>query len=115
MTKTTGKVSEAGYKFNYPVLKAGVINNILYYSKYGWQDSTGTYKQNSTDDSDLLVADETEYELFVKKGVELGLPLTNSELNEVTTAKAEFTDALDTYNLSNPDESQIMVSTYHQQ
>lgn len=115
MTKTTGKVSEAGYKFNYPVLKTGVIHDILYYSKYGWQDEFGVYKQNSTDDGDQLVADDTEYELFVKKGIEIGLPFVNGDMNEITMAKTEFAEAVAMYAPMNPDESQIMVSTYHQQ
>lgn len=114
MTKTIGKISETDYKINYPVIRRGVIHNVSYYSKYGWQTSAGVWLQNSTDDSDVLVADDTEYELFVKKGIEIGLPLVNAN-DEEPAAKTAFSDAVFNYAAQNPDESQIMVSTYHQQ
>jgi len=114
MTKTAGKISETDYKVNYLVLKKGVIHNVSYYSRFGWQTSAGTWLQNSTDDSDVLVADDTEYELFIKKGVQLGLPLVNANDEEPAAEKA-FNDAVFMYTMQNPDESQIMVSTYHQQ
>lgn len=114
MTKDAGKISETDYKFNYATIKRGVIHNVLYYSKYGWQSSAGVYKQASTDDSDLLVADDTEYDIFIKKGVELGLPFVNGSPDEITFAATMFNNAALQYGLNNPDESQIMVSTYHQ-
>lgn len=115
MTKTAGKISEINYRFNYPVIKRGIIHDVLYYSKYGWQTSAGAYIQSSTDDQDLLVADDTEYDLFVKKGIELGLPFVNGDQNEVVAATTEFNNAALLYGMSNPDESQIMTTTYHQQ
>lgn len=114
MTKTAGKISETDYKVNYLVIKKGVIHNISYYSKFGWESAAGTRLQASTDDSDLLVADDTEYDLFIKKGVHLGLPLVNAK-DEVPDAEKAFTDAVFLYTAQNPDESQVMVSTYHQQ
>jgi hypothetical protein len=115
MTKTAGKISESDYKFNYLVLKKGVIHNVLYYSKYGWQTSSGAYLQNSTTSLDLLVADDTEYDLLVQKGVLLGMPLTNFDMQERQEAKKNYEDAKFQYMSTNPDESAIMVSTYHQQ
>jgi hypothetical protein len=113
MTKTAGKISETDYGFNYLVIMKGVIHDILYYSKYGWQNNTGTYLENSTDDSDVVVADTTEYELFVKHGVSRGMRLTNSAREDIDDADKEFADAVSIYNAQNPDESQLMVSTYH--
>jgi hypothetical protein len=113
MTKAAGKISETDYGFNYLVVMQGVIHDILYYSKYGWQNSGGTYIENSSSDSDLLVADTTEYELFVKHGVRRGTRFTNSAREEIEDADREFEDAVSAYNAQNPDESQLMVSTYH--
>lgn len=113
MTKTAGKISETDYKFDWLIIKTGIVHNILYYSKYGWQSSAGAYKQNSTDDSDLLVADDTEYDLFVKKGIDIGYQLTNGEQGDIQTAKTDYQNALAIYSPQNPDESQIMVSSYH--
>lgn len=112
MTKTAGKISETDYKFNNLVLMRGVIHNILYYSKYGWQTSAGAYLQNSTDSLDLVVADDTEYEMIVKKGIHLGMKLTNFEMGEIEDAKNDYKEAVSQYTANNPDESQIMISTY---
>lgn len=114
MTKATAKVSEVGYKVNYLVFMTGFIHDVIYYSAYGWQSSAGAYKRLSDDALDLLVADDTEYELFVKKGIEIGRGLTNFDMNERTESAEDYKSALIEYQLKNPDESLIMTSTYHQ-
>lgn len=68
MTKTTGKVSESGYKFDSLVFRRGAIYNIRYYSRFGWQNAAGAYIENSTDDTDMLVADSTEFNLMIHMG-----------------------------------------------
>lgn len=115
MTKATGKVSETDYKFDWLTILKGEIYNVTYYSKYGWQSSAGTYKQLSTDSSDLLVADESEYDLFVKKGRYIGLQETNNDDNIIDRAAKDYDLALKQYGMNNPDESQLMISTYANQ
>lgn len=115
MTKTAGKISETDYKFNSIVLKKGVIHNVLYYSKYGWQTSAGAYLQNSTDSLDVVVADDTEYDLVVKKGIYVGMQFTNFDMGERQEAREDYEQAKAMYASSNPDESAIMVSNYHAQ
>lgn len=115
MTKLGSKIDEFNYKFNNFVLKKGVIHNILYYSKYGWQTSAGAYIQNSTDALDVVVADDTEYDLIVRKGIVLGMPLTNFDINERTEAKRDYETAKVLYQSENPDESNLMVSNYQLQ
>lgn len=112
MTKTAGKISETDYKFNNLVLMRGVIHNVLYYSKYGWQTSAGAYLQNSTDSLDVVVVDDTEYEMILKKGIHMGMKLTNFEMGEIEEAKNDYKVAVSQYTANNPDESQIMISTY---
>lgn len=113
MTKTAGKIDETDYKFNNIVLMRGVIHEIAYYSKYGWQNTSGTYLENSTDTSDYVVADTSEYEIFVKHGIRRGMRLTNFSEQEIKDADAEYGDALKVYGSQNPDESQLMVSSYY--
>ena len=72
MTKDSGKVSETDYRFDWLVLKRGKINNISYYSKYGWQTSAGVWIENSTTTTDLLNADTEEFDLFITKAAEIG-------------------------------------------
>lgn len=113
MTKTAGKINETDYKFNSLVLMRGVIHEVVYYSKYGWQSSAGTYMENSTDSLDYLVADTSEYEIFVKHGIRRGMRLTNFSGEEIKDADKEYEDSIKSYGSQNPDESQLMVSSYH--
>ena len=67
MTKTAGKVSETDYRFDWLVVKKGDYYNLVYYSKYMWQNTSGTYLEDSTSDQDYLNVDTEEYPLLVEK------------------------------------------------
>jgi len=71
MTKDAGKTSETDYRFDNLVLKRGDHYYVKYYSKYGWQNSSGTYLEDSTDSTDLLNADTDEVNLYVLKACQL--------------------------------------------
>lgn len=113
MTKTAGKISETDYKFNNLVVMRGTIHEVVYYSKYGWQNTSGTYLENSTDSLDYVVADTSEYELFVKNGIRRGMRFTNFSGEEIKDADADYAEALKIYGAQNPDESQLTISTYY--
>ena len=70
MTKAAAKVSETDYRFDDIVLRKGEIWNVVYYTKYPWQSSTGTYKQDATASTDYLNVDADEYNLIVEQCVE---------------------------------------------
>lgn len=111
MTKTVGKISETKYRFDGLYLKKGEINNVTYYSKYGWQTSGGTYIENSTVDSDYLNADTDEYDLIVAKCTELA----GDEVDEVgasdkSAKKYEMRKKV--YGRSNPSTALTMIGTY---
>jgi len=115
MTKDAGKVSEAGYKFDWLTIMKGQRHNVTYYSKYGWQTALGVYIQTSTQSSDLLVADESEYSMFLAKAKHIGLQETNNDENTIDRAEKEYKAAVETYGRNNPDESQLIITTYNQQ
>ena len=115
MTKTTGKVDETDYKFDWLLLNKGYRHNITYVSKYPWQSETGVYKEKSTESSDLIVADTSEYDLFVLKGRQIGLEETGAEQGIIDTATRNYVVAMETYMSNNPDESMIMVTSYQEQ
>ena len=112
MTKATGKVSETDYRFDWLVLKRGVIHEIRYYSKFGWQSAAAAYKENSTLDSDLLVADTDEFELFVLKATEMAAKEAK-DFEVATDAKEEYKERLAEYKLRNPSEAKIMTNEYY--
>lgn len=70
MTKDGAKVSETDYRFDHIIVKLGQINNLIYYSKYLWQNSGGTWIENSTATTDKLNLDTEEYDIVVERGVE---------------------------------------------
>lgn len=119
MTKLVSKVSEEGYMFNILEARKGKYADILYYSKYGWQTSAGAYIENSTDPTDVLVADTDEFDLFVKKArllaaAEVDIPISiyrgkinNPLLNAYNLAK-------DNYVLKNPSEDKTVTSSYYE-
>ncbi len=113
-TKTAGKISEVGYKFDNIQFRVGEINNLYYYSGYGWQSSTGTYKVNSDASSDILNAGEEEYELIVAKCAELA----SFEVDEDKATRYSpgvtmklYEGLKKTYKQNNPSEALIMIST----
>ncbi len=112
ITKAVGKISETDYKFDYLILKRGVAHYVKYYSKYPWTSSSGTYKENSTDDSDFLVADTTEFNLIVKKGVEIAAGEVD-EADTATKAGKDYAGMAKEYQSKNPSEAAVMSNSYY--
>lgn len=113
MTKTTGKISQTDFRFDWLVLKRGEIYNTKYYSKYPWISSVGVYKENSTDDSDLLVADTTEYELYILKGKQLAAEEAN-EFEIASKYESQYNDKRARYLKQNPSERRVMSEQYYE-
>lgn len=113
MTKTSGKINETDYRFDSLVLKKGSIYNIKYLSKFPWVSSAGTWKEESTDDTDLLVCETDEQQLFILKGREFA----SREINEFDMA-TEYANLYmaeqEKYRLRNPSEVKVMTSQYYE-
>ena len=114
MTKGAGKVSETDYKFDHLVLKRGVVHNVKYYTKYGWQSSAGAYKENSTATTDFLVADTDEFELIVEAGVVEAMKEIGYPEGEIRSRKADLKDAIKEYTMKHPSEAKIMMYDYYE-
>ncbi|KKL55132.1 hypothetical protein LCGC14_2258470 [marine sediment metagenome] len=111
MTKDSGKVSETDYRFDHIILRRGKINDLLYYSKYGWQTSGGTWIENSTVDTDLLNFDTEEYDLAVLKAAEFAaLELKDRPLT--SDYKKEYTEMRDQYKIEHPSEAKMLETTW---
>lgn len=111
MTKTAGKISETDYRFDSLMIKKGEPNYLKYYSKFGWQTSGGTWKENSTLDSDYLNVNTNEYNLIIMKGSEMAA----DEVDELDVSKKQgndYKESLKVYKTDNPSESLLMISTY---
>jgi len=113
MNKATTKINETYYKFDYIVAKVGKNAELEYYSKYGWQSSSGAYKENSTTGSDYVVADTDEYNLIVKKAVSNAKRELNYPEGEIVDADKEYEKAKMTYVFNNPSEAKIIGTQYY--
>lgn len=56
-----------GFLFDNVLAAKGDPAEIIYYSKYPWRSTDGTYKQNSTSNEDILNCDEEEYAVWLKE------------------------------------------------
>lgn len=113
MTKTTGKVSENGYAFNVLEARKGQYADFKYYTKYPWTTSGGTYIQNSTSPSDLLVADQDEFDLIAKKVICKAVREADLGAEAIRQADQDWKDAKAAYALENPGEDKPIISSYH--
>jgi len=111
MTKAITKISETGYRFDHIMAKKGEIHELYYYSQFGWQSSVGVYKENSTDDSDYVNAGPEEYNLMIKKGVELAADECDEDSTS-TKAERKYKEMKKAYEDNNPSEAMIMTTTY---
>lgn len=111
MTKDSSKISETDYRFDGLVIRKGENHDIVYYSKYAWQNSSGTYLENSTADSDFLNVDTDEYELMIAKGIELAGQEVD-EFDASTRAGERYLKRKADYLLRNPSDSKSIIQTY---
>jgi len=87
-------------------------HDVIYYSKYGWQNTSGVYMEESTADGDLLNCDSDEFELMVLKGAEY---VSRGVLNSAEDAQ-EFAQAYErkkqTYTMDSPSERMTITYGY---
>ena len=111
ITKAVGKVSETDYRFDNIVLRKGEIRDLYYYSKYGWINTSGTWLEKSTNDADLLVADTTELNIYIQKGIEVAAGEIDDTKLELK-AMNKYNALIKKYGIENPSEALIFNSTY---
>ena len=111
ITKASGTV-DTGYRFNWLNAKQGQISNLIYYSGNPWESNAGTFLAQSTADSDYLVCDQDEYNMFVEKGVEI-CGLTAREYKDADVAGKRFIKLSTDYKKRFPTESLQLTSTYY--
>lgn len=111
MTKTSGK-SDDGYRIDDVQLHTGDIYEVEYYTKYPWQNTSGTYLENSTSGTDYVNADTDEFDLLVFRGkVELARELRDWE--QYNAALAEYREMTKKYKLSHPSQRLLFETEYN--
>lgn len=112
MTKTTGKVSELDYRFDHIMVKRGKLHDTHYYSAFPWQNSSGTYLEESTSDNDYLNVRADEYNIILEKCVEAA-GNDAREYDDAAMAAKKYSEKRTMYLMDNPSEALLLTSTYH--
>ena len=111
MTKTAGK-SDDGYRFDHIEFHTGEIVDILYYSRFAWQSSGGTFLEDSTADTDLLNAETEEFQGFIFSA-KMELFRETRRFDLVADAKNEYLEWREDYKNKNPTERLILTREYY--
>lgn len=113
MTKNASKTNEKGYVFDWLTLKLGRPHYVKYYSKYPWQDgNTGARKSKADNDSDILIADEDEFQMYLKEAIVHAMPHTDATPDEIRNAQSVRDATLQLLKSEKPSESQPVTITY---
>lgn len=111
ITKTNSMAAQTGWHVDWAVARQGDIHSIVYYSKYGWQNTGNTYIENSTADTDLVVADTDEFDLIVAySGYLAGQELRIKDLKQV---EADFEKLRKRYLERYSSDRLLLQTTYH--
>lgn len=102
----------SGFRVDQIIARAGEVHEVVYYSKYPWESSAGTRIENSTADTDYLVADTDEIDLISKR-LDYLIARANKQRDDVRDAKKDYDDAVVAYHLKYPSERKQLTSEYH--
>lgn len=109
ITKSTSLAADTDWRVDDIVFRVGEIYNLVYYSKYGWTNSGGTYIENSSATTDLVCADTDELELISIKIAEY----TAQELRDYDDVKIFRSDYLTAKkNYAYESEAMTEIGTY---
>lgn len=111
MTKDTDKTSETDYRFDNLVLKLGDHYNVIYYSRYFWQSSAGTYLEDATAVTDLLNCETDEYPLFITKCAAL-IEEFLKNYSAADRLEAQYERMKREYIFTNPSQALLLQNTY---
>jgi hypothetical protein len=110
--KDASVVDKKGFKFDEIVLHIHNPQTLYYYTKYPWVSTDGTYKPESTDTSDLLVADTDEYDLFLIKGLEMAYQEIEEDQRAFNMA-TKYQKMLQDYKSENPSNAMVKTTQYY--
>lgn len=104
VTKSASMAADTDWRIDSFVARIGEIYSAVYYTKYGWQNSSGTYIEESSATTDVVVADTDEIEGIAFKAAEFAAQeLLDKEL--VPYFRGEYENWKRNYQANNPSEA----------
>ena len=113
MTKDGAKVSETDYRLDNLILKLGDHYDVVYYSRYLWQSSAGTFLEDATTTTDLINCETDEMNLFILKCASL-IEESLKNISEADRLEIKYERAKQQYIKENPSQALVMISTYYE-
>lgn len=114
ITKTGSLPAQTLWHIDFLVARYGDIHYVSYYSKYGWQTSAYAYIENSTADTDFLVADTDEFNLYVQYCAKLASQATRMDANDRKAISDDWDKAEAQYKMRFPSDRKLYQTTYHE-
>jgi len=111
VTKSTSLAADTDWRVDDIVFKKGDSYDVVYYSKYGWQTSAGSYIEESTTTTDLLIADTDEVEGIAFKASEFASQELK-EYDDVKYFRDEYTKWKARYESQSPSEALKVTRRY---
>lgn len=108
LNKETTKINETGFRFDCLIARKGKEYSLKYYSKFPWQNVAGNRIEKTTADTDFLIAEDDEYELYLSKALEMSSVLVEESMLPT------YRENLANYVTNYPSEAAIITSTYYQ-
>ena len=112
MTKDAAKTDETDYRFDNLVIKKGDHYEVIYYSRYFWQSSAGTYLEDATTTTDLINCETDEYNLFIEKCAQY-MEEKLGNIREADRHEAIYERKKAKYILENPSRALLLTQEYH--
>lgn len=107
ITKTAGMAAATDWRVDEFSVMKGEIYDVVYYTKYGWQNSSGTYIEESSASTDLVIADTEEIEGIALKGAEIA-SYELKEREDATFYRNEYFNWRERYIYNYPSEALVI-------
>jgi hypothetical protein len=113
INKTALAAASNNWRTDFVIARAGDVHDIRYYSEYFWKTAAGVYQPKATDDTDILIAGDDEFELIVQCAMDMSGPTCRLEVLERQENKKSFDDNAEAYRVLNPSERKLISTTYY--
>lgn len=111
VTKDTALEADTDWRVDSIVARIGELYDSVYYTKFGWTDTNGTYIEESTAATDLVVADTDEVEIIATKAAEYAAQELK-DYDDMKIHRANYVDMKTDYQSNNPSEALKKRKTY---
>lgn len=111
INKDASDAAITDWRIDFFVARTGWIHQLVYYSKYLWQNTSGTYLQDATATTDYINVDADEYGIILDKCVQYAAQKLDSPKDR-DEAKANYQIDIAKYVARYPSERLTQSSTY---